>query len=144
MDLKGRALALVIALSAGTLLAGCNGGSSTTSTPSPSSKPAVAQDPSIKEAVTAAPDFDVGHTVHVTAAGLQPKSLVSECCKPIVFKNETGSPISIVFFIYKIDSGPIAPGASWQWSPPNPQSVGYHLGSDANKAGHIQVEPPNG
>jgi hypothetical protein len=144
MDLKSRALALVMALSAGTLLAGCGGGSPATSTSSPPSKPAVAPDPSIREAATAAPSFDVGHTVHVTAAGPQPRSLASECCKPVVFKNETGSPVSIVFFISNIDSGPIAPGASWQWTPPNPESVGYHLGSDASKTGHIQVEATNG
>src|ERR1700738_4741454 len=130
--MKGRAaLALALALSAMTLLAGCDGGGGGTAGISPS-QPSAAPDPSLREANSAAPAFDVGHTVHVTAAGLQPRSLASLCCAPVVFENETGNPISIVFLVYKIDSGPIAPGTSWQWVPANPQSVGYHLGTDAN------------
>lgn len=135
--MRRRALpALAAALSA-LALAGCGTGGAS------HSQPSAAPDPSIKEAAGAASSFDVGHTVHVTPAGLRPQSLASLCCAPVVFKNETNTPISIVFFIYKIDSGPIAPGATWQWVPGNPQSVAYHLGGDANQAGHIQVESPN-
>lgn len=131
---------MTAALAALALLAGCDAGGTS---PSSHAQPSSAPDPSIKEAVSAASSFDVGHTVHVTPAGLRPQSLASLCCAPIVFKNETDKPISIAFFIYKIDSGPIAPGASWQWVPGNPQSVAYHLGNDANQAGHIQVESQN-
>lgn len=134
--MKSPAFAIVIALLSATLVAGC--GSAPQTPPK-----AVAADPNIKESISAAPAFDVGHTVHITATGLRPQSLASLCCAPIVFKNETSQTISVVFFIYKIESGPIAPGASWQWVPNNPQSLGYHLGGDPNQTGHIQVESPD-
>ena len=103
----------------------------------------LAPDPAIKEAVTADASFDVGHTVHITATGIRPLSLASLCCDPIVFKNETSAPISIVFDVYKTSSGSIAPGATWSWTPHNPESLTFHLGSEPSSHGHIQIESPD-
>jgi hypothetical protein len=142
MTIKNRALAVLLGLTAAALLAGCDSAGPVAngdSTPPPVST----QDPSAREAATAAPAADFGHTVHVTSAGIQPQSLISSCCAPVVFKNETGAPVSIVFFVGNRDSGPIPPGASWSWTPPNPESVGYHLGGDTTKTGHLQIESPS-
>ena len=150
MDIKSRAFtAWIVGLSAVTLLAGCDAGggpiAEATTAPKASPQPqAVAPDPAIKESVSAQPGFDVGHTVHITSAGIQPLQLVSLCCDPVVFKNESGAAVSVFFDVYKnVKSGPIAPGATWQWVPPNPLSTTYHLGSDIKQRGQIQVESAN-
>lgn len=140
--MKRRALAFAMALSVAMLFASCDGDTGPSKDISAKATPAAASDPAIREAVSAAPALDFGHTVHVTPAGLQPQSLASMCCDAVVFKNETASPISILFPISKIDSGNISPGATWQWVPPNPESVLYDLNGDANQAGHIQIESP--
>lgn len=138
------ALAVVVGLSSVLMLAACDDPSSAQSQGPQSPLPvASAQDPNVRESATAAPSFDTGHTVHITAAGIQPQALASLCCDPVVFKNETGASVSVVFNVSKINSGPIAPGASWKWAPPNPESVIYHLGTDPKQSGQIQVESPN-
>jgi hypothetical protein len=146
MEIKRRALAVIVGLSTAALLAGCQGdvATATSSSPTPSHQPpASAPDPSIREAKSASPEFDVGHTVHMTAAGIQPRLLVSLCCNPVVFKNESGAKFSVIFDISKINSGSIAPGASWQWVPPNAESVTYHLSGASKTHFQIQVEAPN-
>jgi hypothetical protein len=145
MEARNRFVVVLVGVTAAAVLASCDDGSvpSAATNTGPPASPAAAPDPAIREAVTAAPSFDVGHTVHVTSAGIQPRSLVSLCCAPVIFKNETGADISIVFWIGKIDSGPIAPGASWAWTPPNPESVGYHLGAGPSWAGQLQIESPD-
>jgi hypothetical protein len=144
-----RAFAVVIGLFVIALVAACEDqpaaslqtpGQAAAQTPLPV---ASASDPSARESVSANPSFDQGHTVHITQAGLQPLALVSFCCDPIVFKNETGAPVSVTFNISKASSGPIAPGATWKWTPPNPESVIYHLGANPNQSGQIQIESPN-
>ena len=144
----------LVALAALALLAGCeqatpaaatgagaaahSGGAATTPKPQAS-----AADPAAREAVSPFPTFDQGQTVHLTASGVRPLSLVTFCCLALSFKNETQSPIFVVFDIYKTNSGPIAPGASWQWTPHNPYSFTFHVGSDTKDSGHIQIESPN-
>lgn len=134
-----RVLAAIVGLSAGSVLAACDDQSAAL----PPVPVASAPDPNIRESVSAAPSFDVGHTVHITAAGIQPQALASLCCDPILFKNETQAPVSIVFNVSKTSSGLLAPGATWTWPPPNPESVIFHLGTDPKQTGQIQVESPN-
>ncbi len=143
--MKGRMLLLLMALPSALMLAACDsGGTVALTTPKSSPVPvATVPDPAIKEAVSAAPSYDVGHTVHITKDGIRPRSLASLCCAPVVFVNETAQPLAVQFFTYKIASGPIAPGSRWQWVPPNPESVGYHLVSDPTATGQIQVESPD-
>ncbi len=136
MHSKKVVAATIAGLAALALLGACDE-STTAGPPVPQ---ASAQDPNIRESASAAPDFDAGHTVHITAVGIQPKALTSLCCDPVVFKNETRSPVTVVFNISKISSGAIAPGATWSWTPPNPESVLYHLASDPKTFFQIQVE----
>jgi hypothetical protein len=144
MEIKNRVLAGIVGLSALALLAGCDTGAGTPPLSATSPVPAAsAPDPAIRESATANPSFDVGHTVHLTTAGIQPQALVSQCCSAVIFKNESNTPIAIVFNVSKINSGPIAPGATWQWIPPNPESVIYHVADDVNQKGSIQIESPN-
>jgi hypothetical protein len=97
-----------------------------------------------REAISPNPAFDQGHVVHLTAAGVLPQSLVLFCCdRPVAFKNETSGTVSVVLDISKVNSGPIAPGATWQWTPPNPESITFHFGDAPNTRGHIQVESPS-
>lgn len=96
-----------------------------------------------QEAVKPDPNFDMGYAVHITAQGFQPNILVSPCCQAISFRNLSGKPADIVFDVSGLDSGVIAPGATWTWSPQNVESVAYHSKSDANVAGGIQVNQVN-
>jgi hypothetical protein len=147
---KSRVLLLVLAAAAMAAMVACEDpsaiasqdGGTTPGTTSPVPKQSVL-DPYVREAASAYPGLDNGHTVHITNAGIQPRALTSLCCDPVVFKNETGAPISVTFNISKATSGPIAAGGSWSWTPPNPESVIYHLGTDLTKKGQIQVESPN-
>jgi len=132
---------VMVGLSAVTMLAACEDPSASVQ-PSPVPLQSAA-DPNVRESASAAPDFDTGHTVHLTQVGIQPKALVSQCCSPIVFKNETSAAVSVTFDVSKKSSGPIAPGATWQWIPPNPESVVYHLGTNVAQRGSIQIESPN-
>jgi hypothetical protein len=149
MKINNPVLAVIVGLSAAIALTSCDSGApgdaAANNSPAASPRPAAsAADPAIREAVSAAPAFDVGHTVHITSAGIQPRSLASLCCAAVVFKNETSASVSVVFAISKISSGAIAPGSTWQWTPPNPESVVYHLGSDATVGGQIQIESQDG
>ena len=141
-----RALAIIIGVSAAAVLSACEDPSAYSTTPGTQTSPVPeqsAQDPNIRESATAAPSFDNGHTVHITVKGIQPLALASLCCDPVVFRNETNAPVSVTFDISKLHSGSIAPGGTWQWVPPNPESVIYHLGTDPKESGQIQVESPN-
>jgi hypothetical protein len=140
--MRRHALAVIVGLSVMGVLAACDDPSSVGSLQSPVPIQS-AQDPAIRESVSAAPAFDTGHTVHLTKAGIQPLALASMCCNPVVFKNETSAPMAVMFNVSKIKSGPIAPGSTWQWTPPNPESVIYHLASDPTQSGQIQVESPS-
>lgn len=142
MEVKSRTFAVIVGLmSAMVVLAACED-QPVASLQSPVPQ-ASAQDPAIRESVTAAPAFDVGHTVHITAKGIEPQALASMCCNPVAFKNETGARVAVIFNVSKVTSGPIAPGASWAWTPPHAESVIYHLVSDPKRTGQIQVESPN-
>ena len=140
MNLKKGVIGLVVSLSALSLLAACDDPTAAQQSPVPLQS---APDPSIREAAKAAPSFDVGHTVHITDAGIQPLALASTCCSAVVFKNETGSPVAVMFNISKVTSGAIAPGGTWSWVPPNPESVIYHLVSNPKSMAQIQVESPD-
>jgi hypothetical protein len=144
MSMKRRALVVLVAFSALGVLAACDDPSAsqqaTVSPPAPVRSPA---DLNAREAASAAPDFDTGHTVHITPAGIQPKQLVTFCCDPVVFKNETSAPVSVMFDISRAASGSIAPGGTWSWTPPHAESVLYHLVTGSRLAGQIQIESPN-
>jgi hypothetical protein len=134
-----------VAAAALSLLTSCSGagdGRAQSSPPAASTRSTVDDD--AREAISPNPAFDQGHTVHLTAAGVLPQSLVLFCCdRPVTFKNETSGTVSIVLDISKVSSGPIAPGATWQWTPPNPESITFHYGEAPTTRGHIQIESPS-
>src|SRR5215471_11396793 len=101
MMFRSRALAVAVGLLTAAVIGACDSDTATapplnTSSPVPA---ASAPDPAIKEAIKAQPSFDVGHTVHLTASGIQPLQLVSQCCAPVVFKNESATPVTVMFNI---------------------------------------------
>jgi hypothetical protein len=92
-----------------------------------------------REAVNPDPNFDYGYVVQITPAGFHPQWLVSGCCKAVTWKNLTDSPTSVVFDHQLVDSGPIAPGGSFVFTPHNVQSIAYHSGTNSSMVGVLQV-----
>jgi hypothetical protein len=159
MSTKSRALSIVVALAAGALvLSACDSGATADDslppplTPAPlvvSPNPpnvAVVRTPdlqtshSAKEAVSPDPTFDNGFTIQITDTAFHPQTLVSACCDSVLFKNTGSHPVDIVLLASRIDSGPIAPGATWVFTPKNVQSIAYESGDGALK-GQLQVQP---
>lgn len=97
-------------------------------------------DPALREAQSPGPDFDYGYVVDITPTGLRPKTLLSGCCKPVTWKNLTGQTVSIVFDHQLVDSGPIAAGSAWVFTPHNAESVLYHTGQGPPLQGALQVQ----
>jgi hypothetical protein len=97
----------------------------TTPTPHPA-KSFDAQANAAREAASPDPNWDYGQTVSIKAQGFLPADLVSICCQPVVFKNLTEAPVTVVFDHQLVNSGPIAPGSSFTWTPPNVESVVFH------------------
>ena len=93
-----------------------------------------------REAVHPDPNYDMGYTVLVTAGGFLPKWLVSGCCHPITWKNETGATLTVDFDYVGGGSGPIAPGDSWVFTPTHAESIAYHSGSEASMSAVVQVQ----
>ena len=110
--------------------------SSTAPTPAPTRAPLVIGE---REAVSPDPAFDLGFTVHVTDRGFQPQWLVAPCCKAITWKNLTGHAVQVVFDHQPVDSGPIPPGGTFAFTPPNVESIAYHEGGNPDVAGVLQV-----
>lgn len=93
-----------------------------------------------REALKPNPDFDFGQTVQITPSGFMPADLVGECCKPLVWKNLSGAPVTIVFDHQQVNSGAIAPNGTFVYKPPNVESVVYHSQEHPDwPHGHIQV-----
>ena len=139
------------------LLVGCAGGAvqstvvGTPAAPTHTAQPVAAPTPHVfttppqfpQEAVKPDPNFDMGYAVQITDRGFQPLWLVSPCCEPITFHNMTGKPVSVVFDVLPVDSGVIAPGASWAYSPQNVESISYHSKTDPGMAANVQVNQVN-
>jgi hypothetical protein len=94
------------------------------------------------EAANPDPSFDYGFTVQATIEGFHPRWLVAVCCRPIVWKNMTAGPIVVVFDHLAVSSGPIAPGATWSFTPRNVQSIAYHYAADPSVHAVLQVNQP--
>jgi hypothetical protein len=101
----------------------------------------VADDPATapREAASPDPNFDYGFVVQITPKGFHPQWLVSGCCKPVTWRNLTGDTVSVVFDHQLVDSGPIAPGGTFVFTPHNVQSIAYHAGTNPSMIGVLQV-----
>jgi hypothetical protein len=129
-----RRAACAIALA--TLLAGgCGGGAGAAGSAGSTSPLPVATSAAID------PNFDTGQTVLLTSRGVRPLWLVSQVGKPVEFRNVSGSSKTVRFDHAAVDSGPIAPGAVFRYTPRLPLSLTYHVGTVEGK---LQVSPLEG
>lgn len=123
------------AILAGLVVAAC-GGSGTPSTPRSAPAPQARSTASSVD-----PNFDFGQTVVITRSGFRPRWLVSLVGHPIVWRNESGRPASIVFDHADRRSGVIPPGGTYRYDPLTEISLTYHSGSDPRVHGAVQVTP---
>jgi hypothetical protein len=88
------------------------------------------------------PDFDFGQDVQITTTAFVPKELVSAVNFPITWTNDSGHE-QVIHFDNNggIESGPIAPGATWSYTPTGTISIVYHSTVDASLRGRINVQP---
>jgi hypothetical protein len=119
---------------AAALVAACGSGGASTGTLPPAASSPVASK-------TLDPNFDTGQTVTITGAGFAPHWLVAVVDQQIVWTNATSKPVEVVFDSGTVSSGPIAPGASFSYTPNAQVAIAYHAGDDAKVKGVVQVEP---
>ncbi len=128
------------------LLVGCTASAAApppSPTPSPSAStprpaPTATPDPN-RERDHPDPYFDFGFTVRITDRGFHPQWLVSLCCDPVTWINDTNAPVRVIFDHQSVHSGEIPPGGTFTWKPKNVQSVTYHEGEDPSVRGTLQV-----
>jgi len=111
------------------MLAACALPPAVVALPTPTPHVARSADPAAlatREAVKPDPYWDYGQTVQITAQGFLPADLVSTCCLPLVFKNLTSAPVTVSFDHQLVTLGPIPPGGTASYAPPNIESVVYH------------------
>jgi hypothetical protein len=121
------------------VVAGCGGNGAASGTDAGASSQAAA----VTSPQTAAidPNFDLGQTVLITAAAPRPLWLVVRLGKPIEFRNVGTRPVTIVLDHQAVRSKPIAPGASFWYTPSLPISITYHVAGRASSHGAVQVTP---
>ena len=88
------------------------------------------------------PDFDYGQDIQITVAAFVPKELVSAVNFPITWTNDSGR-VQVIHFDNNggIESGQIAPGGTWSYTPTGTISIVYHSTVDTEMRGRIQVQP---
>ena len=149
----------LLVIAAGALLAagasGCgssgtsNASSATGSTPAPTSTitpPAsTGQVESTSTAVPSRlpdPQFDHGQTIYIGAQSLRPNVLVSDLGKPVVWRNDTGHSVQLVFDHVEIAPVTIPAGSSFVYTPPTAVSMTYHVTAGSSTLhGAVQVTP---
>jgi hypothetical protein len=117
------------------IVTGC-GSAVMTSTAAPASTQASGCD-------TIDPHNAFGQTVCITKDGLRPAWLVSTIGHPVSWRNETHATVKVVFDAVEGGPGTIPPGGTWDWSPPNPESVSYHVLAGARLHGVVEADPPS-
>jgi hypothetical protein len=117
-------------------VAGCGGNAAANAG---SSSPAAAV--TSPQAAAIDPSFDLGQTVLITEAAPRPLWLVARLGKPIEFRNVGTRPVTIVFDHQAVRSKPIAPGASFWYTPSAPVSITYHVAGRPSSHGAVQVTP---
>ena len=83
-----------------------------------------------------------GQTVCITKDGLRPAWLVSTIGHAVTWQNETQATVKVVFDAVEGGPGTIPPGGTWKWSPPNPESVSYHVLAGASLHGVVEADTP--
>lgn len=129
----GLALAFVAALAAGCA-----------ASPAPENAAAdgtAAETLPLEDVGTMARDFDAGQEVHLTAKGPVPKILAAAVDQDVRFINDTDGPIRIVAVDGTFESGPVAPGDAYAYTPTGLRSLAYEVrGARKRYRGAVQIE----
>ena len=118
---------VVAALMTASLLAACGAGGSTS--PSPSVAPG---------SRSVDPNFDSGQALTITAEGPVPKILVASQGLAISITNASERSVRVVAVGDVFDTGPLAPGATFEFEPDATVAIPYRAG---RFEGTIQVQP---
>src|SRR5215510_7462356 len=92
MPSRTRLSAAALLVAGGTLISACSSGASANPPTSPSVRPTPSG-----SVTTPDPNFDFGFTIRITDQGFHPQWLVSLCCKPVTWINDTNGPVKVVF-----------------------------------------------
>jgi plastocyanin len=86
--------------------------------------------------------FTIGKQVKIGTSGFEPQLLVTGMNLTVTWKNTSSTPQSVHFDNWEtpIDSGPIAPGASWSFKAVHTGSVLYHSTFDPCFKGQVQIQ----
>jgi plastocyanin len=85
--------------------------------------------------------YGIGTTVLITASGFVPTHLLAPMGSTITFENTSSRTQSVHFDNYgRVDSGAIAPGATWSYRADALASILYHSTYQRRFRGHLQVQ----
>jgi hypothetical protein len=91
---------------------------------------------------------DYGRAIDMTSAGFRPEWLLADLHTTVTFTNRTTTSQRIVFVNdtdahgKPIDSGPIAPGGTWQYRTDDFASIVYRSAGLPGQIGKLQIMPP--
>jgi hypothetical protein len=86
--------------------------------------------------------FGLGTKVKITPQGFDPQILVTGMNLNVKWTNASSKPQSVHFDNWgaPVDSGPIAPGASWTFKAAHTGSVLYHSTLDGSLCGQLEIQ----
>jgi plastocyanin len=86
--------------------------------------------------------FTIGKQIQIGAAGFEPQVLVTGMGLSVTWTNGSSTTQSVHFDNWEspVDSGPIAPGASWSFKAVHTGSVLYHSTFDPCFKGQVQIQ----
>jgi hypothetical protein len=86
--------------------------------------------------------FGLGTKVKITPQGFDPQILVTGMNLAVTWTNASSKPQSVHFDNWgaPVDSGPIAPGASWTFKAGHTGSVLYHSTLDGSLCGQLEIQ----
>lgn len=87
------------------------------------------------------PFTGVGQVVTITDDSVQPLGLIAVVGNPLIWRNATAEPQTVVLDNAEGSSGPIPPGGTWSYTPLGTVSIVYHVERDTQTQGQVQVEP---
>lgn len=108
----------------------------------PGPLPTLLPDAFTREASHPDANFDFGLVIQITLSGFHPAEMVAPCCQQrIVWQNLTNAPQSIEMDAFDVNSGPIAPGASYMYQPRTAVSLAYHSVGSPSQTGLVDLTP---
>lgn len=82
-----------------------------------------------------------GQEITITNDGLIPQQLVATVGEEVRVRNQSSVAVAVKSQDGSMDSGPIAPGADYVFTPKYPVSIAYYTSGQPALRGTIQVEP---